>query len=472
MRRRLAAATACCFLFGCAIGPGYKRPEVKPPAAYRNQVGPTRAASLADLPWWKVFQDDALSKLIRESLQANLDLRAAAARVREAHAQAIITRAELFPSVGYLGGFQRTKGSFSFSQPVSTGSTVNAFFGVLNASWEVDLWGRIRRMNEAGQAEYHATEAWRRGVLLSLVSDVAAAYIELRELDQELVITRRTVKSFQKTLDIFQRQYEGGVASKLAPARAEAALADAAAAVPALERQVGAQENLIRLLLGRAPGPVERGAPQVRVATPPEIPPGIPAALLDRRPDVRQAEDNLRAANARVGAAIADFLPRIGLTSFYGQASPELSQITDFRSNLWSLAASFSGPIVNGGREIGQYKARKAQFEEAKLGYEQTVLQALREVSDALLEYRTLEKEEKQREREAKALREAVDLSQSRFLSGLSGYYEVLDAQQQLFPAEIALSQARSRRLLAVVKLYKVLGGGWNFSVEATGAKP
>ncbi len=472
MRRWVAAAAAFGLLAGCALGPKYKRPEVKPPAAYRGQVGPARAASIADLPWWEVFRDDTLSKLIRESLGGNLDLLEAASRVDEARAQAAIARSELFPTVGYAGGFQRTKGSFSFSQPVATGNTANAFFGVLNASWEIDLWGRIRRTSQAGQADLFATEAARRGVLLGLVSDVATAYIQLRELDEELVIARQAVLSFRKTFDIFQRRYEGGVASKLAPARGEAALADAAATVPTLESRIVAQENLIRLLLGRDPGPIPRGVPLDQWTTPPEIPPGIPAALLERRPDVRQAEENLVAANALVGAAIAEFLPKIGLTSFYGQASPELSAINDAGSNLWSLATTFSGPIVNGGRLYEQYKARRAQFEQAKLNYERTVLRALREVSDALTEFRGLAEVERERERAVKALREAVDLSQVRFLSGLSGYYEVLDAQQQLFPAEIALSQTRGRRLLAVVTLYKALGGGWRLSVAETGAKP
>ena len=472
MRRTLAALTASCLLAGCALGPKYERPAVKPPAAYRGAVGPARAASIADLPWWDVFRDEGLSKLVRESLRGNLELEAAAARVDEARAQAAIARSELFPTVSYTGGFQRTKGSFSFSQPVATGSTANAFFGALNASWEIDLWGRIRRTSEAGRAQLYATEAARRGVLLSLVSDVSAAWILLRELDEELMIARRTVESFRKTLDIFQRQYEGGVASKLAPARAEAALADVAATVPALEARIAAQENLIRVLLGRNPGPLPRSAPAGPVRTPPEIPPGIPAALLERRPDVRQAEETLVAANALVGAAIAEFLPRIGLTSFYGQASTELSAINNAGSNLWSLATTFSGPLVSGGRLYQQYKARKAQFEQARAAYEQTVLQAFREVSDALLDYRKSAEIERERERAVKALGEAVDLAQVRFLSGLSGYYEVLDAQQQLFPSEIALAQTRSQRLLAVVRLYKALGGGWRLSVEETGAKP
>ncbi len=472
MRRWLAAAAATSFLVGCALGPKYERPAMKPPGAYRGQVGPARAASIADLPWWEVFRDEAMAKLIRESLRGNLELEAAAARVDEARAQAAIARSELFPTVGYQGGFQRTKGSFSFAQPVATGSTANAFFGGLNATWEIDLWGRIRRVSEAGRAELYATEAARRGVLLSLVSEVAAAYIQLRELDEELVIARRTVGSFTRTLDIFQRQYEGGVASKLAPARAEAALGDAMATVPALEGRIAAQENLIRVLLGRDPGPIPRGGLPGPPVIPPEIPPGIPAALLERRPDVRQAEENLVAANALVGAAIAEFLPKIGLTSFYGQASQELSAINNSGSNVWTLATTFSGPLVNGGRLYQQYKARKAQFEQAKLGYEQTVLQAFREVSDALFDSRKLVEEEQARERAVRALQEAVDLAQVRFLSGLSGYYEVLDAQQQLFPAEMALARVRSARRLAVVSLYKALGGGWRLSVEETGAKP
>ena len=458
--RRAPAAVLALALAGCAVGPNYRRPETASPEAYRGQEGPTQAASLADLPWWEVFHDPVLQDLIHEALQNDYDLQTAAQRVELARNLVGVERSPLFPQVGYEADAARGKNTL-FST-VSPGSgTGNAFLAALNASWEIDIWGRIRRSTEAARAELFASEAFRRGVWLSLVSSVAQAYFELRELDLELEIAQHTVASFQDTQRLFDRQYRGGVASRLEPLRAEAALAQAAAAIPSLEARIVAKENELSVLLGRQPGPIPRGAALVDQTVPPEVPAGLPASLLERRPDLVESEQTLAAANARVGVAIADFLPRIGLTAVYGSVSPELHNLLEKGTLAWSVAAQAAGPIFQGGRLYYGYRAAKAQWEAARLQYDQSVLIALGEVSNTLVARQKFAEVRDQEARQVDALRESVRLSTVRYLGGLSSYIEVLDAQLQLFPAENALAQAERDLLLTTVQLYKALGGGW-----------
>jgi len=332
----------------------------------------------------------------------------------------------------------------------------------LNAFWEVDLWGRIRRLNEAGSARFLASEEARRGVRLSLLSEVTADYFRLLELDQELEIAGRTTNSFTESLRIFSQRVAGGAASALEAARAEAALADATAAIPAILDQISSAENQLCLLLGRAPGPIERSASSFAGMMPPSVPAGLPSSLLERRPDVRAAEQLLRSANAQIGESVAEFFPRIGLTTLLGKVSPELSAFTLGRANAWGIAVSGSGPLFEGGRLVGQYRQAKAARDEALLGYKQTALSALRDVSEALISREKLGEVREQRTRQVTALGTAVKLSSERYVAGKASYYEVLEAQQQLFPAELNLARTQRDELLTVVALYKALGGGWH----------
>ena len=330
----------------------------------------------------------------------------------------------------------------------------------------MDLWGRVRRLNEAARAKFLASDEARRGVRLSLLSEVASDYFQLLELDQESKIASNTTNSFAESLRIFSRRLEGGTASALEAARADASLADAAAAIPAILEQISSTENQLCVLLGRAPGPIQRSESLLETRTPPNVPAGLPSSLLERRPDVRQAEQLLHAANAQIGESVAEFFPKIGLTALLGKVSPELSAFTLGSANAWSIAASGAGPLFQGGRLVGQYRQATAAREEALLGYQQTALTALREVSDALISRLRLAEIREQRSRQVAALETAVKLSSERYVAGKASYYEVLEAQQQLFPSQLSLSRTQRDQLLAVVALYKALGGGWQDDTE------
>jgi multidrug efflux system outer membrane protein len=446
-------------LAGCALGPNYKRPQVDAPAAFRADNAVTNT-SIADLNWWQVYQDNDLQTLIREALSNNYDLRIAMARVEQARAVAMQARSQFMPGVDYSAAVSQGRNDLFGSAFPNNGATTGSAVATLNAFWEVDLWGRVRRLNESARAQLLASEEARRGVRLILLSEVATDYLELLELDQELEIARRTTNSFGESLKIFTQRLEGGTASDLEAARAEAALADAASAMPSILNQISATENQLSILLGRVPGPVARpGAPLVGL--PPEVPAGLPSALLERRPDVRQMEQLLRSANAQVGESTADFFPQIGLTALLGKISPQLSAFTLGGANAWGIGAEAAGPLFEGGRLVGQYRQARAAREEARLRYRQTVLTALGDVSDALIARERLGEIRQQQIREVASLERAVKTSTSRYLAGKASYYEVLEAQQQLFPAELALARTRRDEQLAVVALYKALGGGW-----------
>jgi multidrug efflux system outer membrane protein len=458
--RAVTAAIAVIGISGCALGPGYRRPALQTTDAFRGQAM-AESASIADLPWWQVFQDPALGGLVRDALERNLDLRAAAARVEQARYLAAIARSEFFPTFGYEA--DATTGDDTFLGAPSPGTgTDDAFLAAINFAWEIDVWGRIRRSSEAARAQLFATEAFRRGVVLSLVAVVSQAYFELRELDLELEIANATVVTFQETYDIFDRQFRGGVASRLDPLRAEAALAQAAASIPDLERRIVAKENEIAVLTGRPPGEIARGAALLEQLLPPEVPAGVPAELLVRRPDLAEAEQILVAQNALVGVALAEFFPRIGLTGLAGSVSTELSSLLDSGTGLWSLAGIAAGPIFTFGRNLYRYEGQQAAVEEAAARYQQAMLVALQEVSDALVAREKFEGVRVEQERAVVALREALRIARIRYLGGLATYLEVLDAQQQLFPAENDLARTVRDQHLAVVALYRALGGGWS----------
>jgi multidrug efflux system outer membrane protein len=425
------------------------------PEQFYPEKATAEARSLADLPWWDAFQDPVLKALVDEALRNGFDARLASARVEEARALYGVARGDLLPAVGYQGGWERNRLDqvLDPDQPIQTKWTAKIGF-----SWELDLWGRLRRQTEAARAQYLATEEARRGVLLSLVSDVATAYFELRELDAELEIARRTTEAFQDTYDLFERQFEGGTASGLQTSRAEASLGQVAAQIPEIERAIVAKENQINFLLGRNPQPILREGPGTTVL--PEIPVGLPSELLERRPDVLQAEQLLVSANAGIGVAKADFFPRLSLTGFFGNVSPELGQLLS-KGNTWDVNAGLLGPIFAAGRIKKNYEAARARYGQAKVLYEAAVTNAFSEVSRALVDRAMLVETERQRARAVDAYREAVRLANIRYASGLSAYFEVLDAQQQLFPAEISLARTHLDQSEALVRLYKALGGGW-----------
>jgi multidrug efflux system outer membrane protein len=464
VKKLLATALALALLTGCAVGPNYKQPPVTAPDAFRDVQGPPApAASLADEPWWEVFKDPVLTHLIDEALQTGYDPQIAAARVEQAAAQAGIARSQFFPQIDYGGQWSRGRTSV-FVPPFST-ATGNLNQVNVNFSWELDVWGRIRRLNEAAKAQYLASEDARRGVLLTLVSDVAINYFELRGLDEQLAITKETVAAFQETYDLFNRKLQEGASSALETSYAAAALGQVASQIPEIERQIEASENSLNLLLGHNPGPIPRGQAIEAQPMPPEIPAGLPSALLQRRPDVRQSEQSLIAFNALVGVATANFFPQISLTGLFGAISPDVSNLYP-AGKTWTIAAGLLGPLFHGGQLRSQYDVAYAQWEEARVQYEQTVTSAFAETTTVLYARDKIQATLKELTYTVEMYREMVRLSNLRYHSGLANYFEVLYAMQLLFPAEVARVASQVNLLVDYVNIYKALGGGWNIQPD------
>jgi multidrug efflux system outer membrane protein len=466
IRHSLFVIPCCYFLFlaGCAVGPNYHRPDVRTPAQFKNSSDPGSTNSLADLGWWQVFNDPTLTNLIHIALTNNYDVRIAATRVEQYRALAVQARSQFLPQAeGDFGAFRGQNAVLGSANAKGDGSTGNSYLAALNATWEIDLWGRIRRLNESARAQFLATEDARRGVRLSLITDVAQGYFQLLELDAELEIARRTSNSFDQSLKIFSQRLGGGVASRLETDRAEGALAAVAAIVPDIEQRIRLQENQLNTLLGRGSGSIPRSATLREQTFPPEVPAGLPSALLERRPDIRQAEQLLHSAGAQVGVAVGNFFPKIGLTALFGKVSPELSAFTAGSSSLWSVGADLSAPLFQGGRLQAQYRQSRAAWDEAKLEYEQAILKALHEVSGQLFTRLRYAEAHLQQERSVAAYQDAVRIATDRYRAGHANYFEVLDVQQQLFPQENALAQTQFNQLLIIVRLYKSLGGGWNY---------
>lgn len=452
-------------LCGCLVGPNYKRPTIAAPAVFRGQ-STAEQSSFADQGWWSVYSDPFLNALIKEALKNNYDLKTAIARAKEAEAYRGVARSAYFPTVNLESGVQRDHAVFKYDPDLELPTNIqtsNLFLGGLSTAWEVDLWGRIRRSAEAANAEYLATEEGRRGLMLALITEVAQNYLELVELDGRLAVARDSRDAFESTHTLFSKRYGAGIVSRLQVTRAQAALSAAEGTLNDIERQVAEKENQICVLIGRNPGPVQRTVPGKEMNPPPTVPAGIPSQLLERRPDIREAEQNLRSASARIGIANANFFPRFGLTALLGRVSPELSSLSGGTADIWALAASFSGPIFTGGRLTNEYRAAVDVFDQAKYQYSQSALRAFREVSDALIASQKLSAIEEQQKREVAALADSVSIARRRYLGGLASYYEVLEAQQLLYPAEISLSETSRDRRLAIVQLYRALGGGWNF---------
>jgi outer membrane protein, multidrug efflux system len=453
----------CLLLTGCTLGPNYMRPGVPIPDNHRSAVEPARAESLADIPWWELFKDPVLQDLTRDALRNNYDLRTAAARVEEARAQIGVTRSFLYPQIDVNGGGSAQQVSRLTDPPESLGSrrSFQNWFGVFNMVWEIDVFGRIRRQTEAATAIYVATEMDRRGVLIALIADVAQAYFNLRELDLELEVARRTLQLNDETTQFYQRRLDGGVSNRLELNQAIANRARTAAVIPDLERRIVIQENLINFLLGRNPGTIPRGPVLTAQYYPPTVPAGLPVALLERRPDVQSAEQLLVAANANIGAARALFFPNFSLSAALGGTSHDFTDLADKRAAIWSVSGGILQPIFQGWRLFWNYESTIARFDQLLAQYEKAAQNGFREVADALITIEKLRDVRVEQEAQVAALQDASSLSRLRYDTGLANYLEVLIADQDFFDAEIELVRTRGAKLNSVVQLYRALGGGW-----------
>ena len=457
----IAALLASSLAAGCAVGPNYHRPDVQTPATYRelseNPQVQAQAASYADLPWWQVFQDPQLQELIRTALKQNYDLQIATERINAARAQLAITRSSLLPQVQGGGTFYGGKQQFF-------PATINLLFLAADASFQLDLFGRLRRETEAARAQLLATEDARQTVILTLVSDVASDYFALLQLDLELKITLETVRTQEDSVKLTNLRLDHGVATKLDVLQAQEVLDTANAQIPDLERQIAQEEDAISILLGNYPQGVPRGKTLAEQPLPPEVPPGLPSSILERRPDIREAEQTLRAANAEIGAAKAQFFPQISLTGSGGGAfgrSSTFSSLMSSQSAIWSYGGQVTQPIYTGGALRGNLHLAQSQYQQALIAYRQSIQSAFGDVSDALIGYQKFHQVRLRQEDTVKDLQEAVRLSDMRYKGGTTTYLEVLDGQRSLFSAEITLADARGTEYQSLVQLYRALGGGW-----------
>lgn len=456
----LAALT----MASCVLGPNYKRPVVETPAAHRGGGAPS-AESLADLKWFELFRDETLTKLVTTSLQQNFELRIAAERVLQARAISGITRADQFPSVDASGALRAARasrrGTIS-SLPPGADPDVSYVEAGFSLGWELDVWGRLRRLSEAARAQYLATEEARHGVVTTLVADVTQTYLALRALDLEREIAVRTRDVATDSLRLTEARRTRGAASGLDVRQAEQLLYTATGQIASIDREIAQAENGLSLLLGQLPGDVPRGRPLEAFEAPPAVPAGLPSALLERRPDIRQAEQELIAANAQIGAARAEYFPRISLTGFFGGQSRALSDLLSGPARLASAGLGATAPIFNAGRTRGNVRLAEAIHREALVNYERVIYTAFRDVADALAAHTNTGEQRRQQERLVETLRESTQLSRQRYEGGLDSYLPVLDAQRNLFQGELELAQLRQRELASIVQLYRALGGGWS----------
>jgi outer membrane protein, multidrug efflux system len=446
---------------GCMVGPNYHRPAVQPPTAFRdlseNPQLQAQAASYADLPWWQVFQDTQLQELIRTALKQNYDLQIATERINAARAQVAITRSRLFPqaagNANFLGG---KEGNFQ--------TRFNFATLAADAAFQLDFFGQLRRATEASRAQLLATEDARQTVILTLVSDVASDYFNLLQLDLQLQITHETVKTQEDSVRLTKLRVDHGVATKLDILQAQQTLDTANATIPDLERQIAQEENAISILLGNYPQVVPRGRPLVEQPLPPEVPPGLTSALLERRPDIREAEQILVASNAEIGVAKAQFFPQISLTGSGGGVfgrSSAFSSLMSTQLGIWSYGAQVSQPIFTGGALKGNLHLAESQHQQALIAYQQIIQRAFGDASDALIGYQKLHQVRLRQEDTVADLQESVRLSNMRYTGGTTTFLEVLDGQRALYSAELTLAQARGNEYQSLVQLYRSLGGGW-----------
>jgi len=450
----------CVLLCGCALGPDYSRPQIESPAAYR--IDYPKAADVANTKWWEQFGDPALNQLVEDALRGNLDVKQAAARVERFLGALRTTRSQFFPQFGYVGDVSRNRASTVGQPPLGPGVDPNysLYQASLNADWQIDLFGRVRRQSEQAQAAVYASEQGRRGVILSLVATTASAYINLRALDRQLQIAQDTAKNYGETQSLFGLRLKGGVISDVEMSQIESQYQAALAAIPALEFSIAQQENLISILLGRNPGPISR-ARTIDELTPPAIPAGLPAELLERRPDILQAEQNLVAANANIGATKALYFPSFSITGAYGWVSTAASDFLTGPARAWTAALGVSGPLFTFGAIEGQVRSSEAARDEAVLFYQQAILNALQETNNALVGSQKTSEQAEAQARRVRALRNYARLSRARFDNGAASYVEVLVAENDLFTAELNAVSAQADRLTQIINVYKAMGGGW-----------
>lgn len=460
MKRRWLIS-ALMFLAGCTVGPNYKRPPVTAPDAYRGlapDAAPQTTSSIADEKWWTVFDDQQLQALIRKALVQNYDVRRAAARVLQAQAALGITRADQFPSIygGASAADTRIPKTKLLQSTTTSSNVVN-----LSLSWEVDFWGKYRRATESARARLLATEWGQKAVVWSLISNVASAYFQLLELDAEMEIARRSLTSRKESLRLVRIRESGGTTSMVDVRQSEQLVYTAAESIPDLERRIEQQENLISILLGDNPEPIMRGRTLVENHFPPTVPAGLPSSLLERRPDLQEAEQQLVAANAQIGVAKAAYFPEITLTAVAGYQSAALTSLFTGPAGFWNFGGQLAQPIFTAGRIRSNVKLTEAQEQEAVLFYQQSIQQAFREASDSLIAYRKNQEFREQQELLTAAAQDTVRLANVRYEGGVTSYLEVLDSDTRYFNAQIGLAQAQLNERLAVVELYNALGGGW-----------
>jgi NodT family efflux transporter outer membrane factor (OMF) lipoprotein len=464
MRIQPAAALLSVTLAGCAVGPNYKRPVVATPDQIRGARATASSASIADTKWFDLFRDDSLKQLVSAALDNNFDVGIATERIEQARAEARITRANQLPTLNAEGSFaaqrQSSVGSARFVAP---GTDLSASYTQAGAalSWELDLWGRLRRLNEAARAQYFATEEGRRDVVVSLVGDVMSNYFTLRERDLELQIANQTREIAEASLRLVEIRHNRGAATGLDVHQAEQFLYTATAQIAATQRDIEQTENALSLLIGDTPRSIPRGRALEEFTVPVEPPAGLPASLIERRPDIRLAEQNLIAANAQIGAARARYLPQISLTGFLGGQSRALGSLLTGPARLWTIAPAGLLPIFNAGQIRAGVQVSEAQQRELVIAYRRAIYTALREVSDALVAYDRTRDQLAQQQQLVQALSESARLSRLRYEGGLDSYLQVLDAQRNLFQGQLTLAQLRLGVLNSFVQLYRALGGGW-----------
>ncbi len=462
MNKLIALVCVAILGSGCTVGPNYKKPAAAVPGTYRGltpeEAAKTEPASIGDQKWWEVFQDEQLKTLIRTALQQNYDVRIAGARILQAQAQLGITRSDQFPSVDAGASISDQRNARSRFIPAFEGST-----GHLNASaaWELDFWGKFRRATEAARANLLASESARQEIIVTLVANVSAGYFQLRALDLELEISKRTLASRQESLLLTRSLADHGATSLLDVRQAEQLVFTAAAEIPTLEQRIEQQENLISILLGKNPDSVPRGQELTEQARPPKVPPGLPSALLERRPDIHQAEQQLIAVNAQIGVARAAYFPQISLSGDAGFQSAALTNLFSGPAGLWNFGASLAEPIFTAGRLRSNVRFTEAQQQAALLSYQQAIQGAFRDVSDALIAYRKSTEFRTQQELLFQSAQDSARLSHMRYTGGVTGYLEVLTNETNAFSAELGLVEAQLNELLALVQLYQALGGGW-----------
>ncbi|WP_168788433.1 efflux transporter outer membrane subunit [Paraburkholderia aromaticivorans] len=468
---RLLASATLLALSGCLLGPNYVRPTVEVPATYRFAQG--EAAEIANVEWWEQFQDPVLDQLIATALLENRDVKIAAARVDEFQAQFVTTRSALFPQVVAGADASRQRASQASGIPVPNGVSpiYNQFDATVSVAWEIDLFGKVRRQTEAARANLLASEEGRRATILTLVSAVSSAYINLRSLDRQLEIAKSTVESRDESVRVFTLRFRGGEVSQMELAQSQSEYEAAKATIPLLETQIGQQENALSVLIGKNPGAILRGR-ELSMMGSPQIPNELPSELLERRPDLLQAEQTLVSENALIGAAKALYFPSISLTGLFGTVSSQFSNLFTGPARVWSFAGSVTQPIFTAGNISGQVRQAEARQQEALFAYEKAIQVAFQEVEDALISVQKTHEQLAVLANQVEALHTYARLARLRYEGGYTSYIEVLDAERSLFNAQLSYTQTQGAELTSFVNLYKAMGGGWVLAAEKLSVPP